>query len=654
MATHAALYHFAESNDISAQGYDGKPYEVSGSVFRSPPTEVHNGVACDGCLATPLVGIRHSCLVCPGLDFCGSCVTAGMHPPQHPLLATPKPLHPTWASALQRLIQPRSPTLLVNMDAAPGEDTLSALNHMIGLADAVVPQGENRRDAAFWEREQLRARADSRRWRGVGAPELLDLRLFTPVKSSAPVYGSVTNTAVTYRPRYDSLCLVSVADGLPIMAVQLVAAGAGLVSALLKPPLAAVPDNLFQGLVSQNNTQVAFALTNLCDAGTLNVDVSKVMLDSLWRVVSSTAARINAANVIRAGETISVFADAATNATFVLQAIVDATGAPLSVAQNADAMANEQKAAVGTYLRVTAVPQRGLPALNARFASGVRWELLDMFVRRPAPPPPPQSQFGISNNDANQPHGFFGGGFGTTTPPLTPFGFGAQGAHPGFGIPAGSSSSGPVLFGAAPTTAQPMPTSPGQAAPVRINLPPVTFPLAAAAPPGAVLAASVASLVAGSTIEPPPVRAADPRLSFDRNQAAEALLGLAVQPALSAATQPCDTGLKARAEELLSAFARNSIVQTALSELGGQFQSDTCVACMESSPPPDALLLPCGHVCLHWEEASRVEACPLCRKFITARVCISDGRFVACPSRPVRLLIHLENLLSFFVISFVF
>ena len=463
-------------------------------------------------------------------------------------------------------------------------------------------------------------------------------------------------------------------------------------------------------------TQVAFALTNLCDAGTLNVDVSKVMLDSRWRVVNSTqAARINAANVIRAGETISVFADAATNATFVLQAIVDATGAPLSVAQNAAAMANEQHAAGGTYLRVTAMPQRGLPGLNARFASGVRWELLDMFVRRPAPPPPPQSQFGISNNDANQPHGFFGGGFGTTTPPLMPFGFGAQGAHPGFGTPAGSSSSGPVLagaapttaqppmpaapgqahgffvggfgsttsdlqtgappltpfsfgapaahpgfgapgassssaagpvlFGAAPTTAQPMPAAPGQAAPVRINLPPVTFPLAAAAPPGAVLAASVASLVAGSTIEPPPVRAADPRLSFDSNQAAEALLGLAVQPALSAATQPCDAGLKARAEELLSAFARNSIVQTALSELGGQFQSDTCVACMESSPPPDALLLPCGHVCLHWEEASRVEACPLCRKFITARVCISDGRFVACPSRPVRLLLHRESAL---------
>jgi hypothetical protein len=31
-----------------------------------------------------------------------------------------------------------------------------------------------------------------------------------------------------------------------------------------------------------------------------------------------------------------------------------------------------------------------------------------------------------------------------------------------------------------------------------------------------------------------------------------------------------------------------------------------------------------------------VEACPLCRKFITARVCISDGRFVAAPARPVR------------------
>ena len=178
--------------------------------------------------------------------------------------------------------------------------------------------------------------------------------------------------------------------------------------------------------------------------------------------------------------------------------------------------------------------------------------------------------------------------------------------------------------------------SPAPAAPVRVNLPPVTFPTAAIAPPGLVLGSAVASVVAGPQAAPVLVRAANPHLVWDRSLTTEALLGLAVQPALTASAKHCTEGLVARAEELLRAYSSNTLVRAALGELTASFQSAECVACLESEPPPDALLLPCGHICMHWEEAARVETCPLCRKLISARICVSNGKYVAAPGRQVR------------------
>lgn len=51
---------------------------------------VHEKIACDGCDANPIKGLRYMCSVCGDTDFCQKCERAGVHA-QHPLLKIRKP-----------------------------------------------------------------------------------------------------------------------------------------------------------------------------------------------------------------------------------------------------------------------------------------------------------------------------------------------------------------------------------------------------------------------------------------------------------------------------------------------------------------------------------------------------------------------------------
>lgn len=51
-------------------------------------SNVHEGVACDGCQQQPITGTRFKCTVCPNYDLCEKCEAKGaaVHDPSHPLL----------------------------------------------------------------------------------------------------------------------------------------------------------------------------------------------------------------------------------------------------------------------------------------------------------------------------------------------------------------------------------------------------------------------------------------------------------------------------------------------------------------------------------------------------------------------------------------
>lgn len=36
-------------------------------------TVVHQNIWCEGCMSTPITGVRYKCAVCPDFDFCEKC-----------------------------------------------------------------------------------------------------------------------------------------------------------------------------------------------------------------------------------------------------------------------------------------------------------------------------------------------------------------------------------------------------------------------------------------------------------------------------------------------------------------------------------------------------------------------------------------------------
>jgi len=46
----------------------------------------HEGVTCDMCNASPIVGVRYKCTVCNNYDMCQTCESYQQHPPEHPLI----------------------------------------------------------------------------------------------------------------------------------------------------------------------------------------------------------------------------------------------------------------------------------------------------------------------------------------------------------------------------------------------------------------------------------------------------------------------------------------------------------------------------------------------------------------------------------------
>jgi hypothetical protein len=229
-----------------------------------------------------------------------------------------------------------------------------------------------------------------------------------------------------------------------------------------------------------------------------------------------------------------------------------------------------------------------------------------------------------------------GGLFGAVGAPAGASGFGNGGGAGGgmFWFPSAPPPPPPPppVSAAAAAAAAAMRAAVGAAAPQPAST------AAGALPAGAVLAAAVARLDPGIAVAPAATQPADAALTWDAAHAAEALLGLAVQPSLRAAPlAPCAAGLDARAAALLDALTAGSLARDAAARLTGVHVAHECVLCLESAPPPDTVFIPCGHQCVHWEEAERLEACPLCRAFISARLCVADGRFAAAPTRPARV-----------------
>jgi len=67
------------------QGAQGQEQPQAQAQQGNEPA-VHQGIICDGCQASPIVGTRFKCTVCPDFDLCETCEAKGAHQGDHPLM----------------------------------------------------------------------------------------------------------------------------------------------------------------------------------------------------------------------------------------------------------------------------------------------------------------------------------------------------------------------------------------------------------------------------------------------------------------------------------------------------------------------------------------------------------------------------------------
>jgi len=82
LAPFAASFGMPECGNQAADEAE----EAPSAGARAEEEPVHRGVTCDSCGASPIVGVRFKCTVCPNFDLCKACEAKGEHAPSHPLL----------------------------------------------------------------------------------------------------------------------------------------------------------------------------------------------------------------------------------------------------------------------------------------------------------------------------------------------------------------------------------------------------------------------------------------------------------------------------------------------------------------------------------------------------------------------------------------
>ena len=63
---------FGAAPPVAASGLFGG--QSASGLFGAPPPARHETISCDGCGATPIVGIRYRCSQCANYDLCETCI----------------------------------------------------------------------------------------------------------------------------------------------------------------------------------------------------------------------------------------------------------------------------------------------------------------------------------------------------------------------------------------------------------------------------------------------------------------------------------------------------------------------------------------------------------------------------------------------------
>ena len=127
-------------------------------------------------------------------------------------------------------------------------------------------------------------------------------------------------------------------------------------------------------------------------------------------------------------------------------------------------------------------------------------------------------------------------------------------------------------------------------------------------------AASVARISLGRHVPGHVQRPSTPSMFIPATPLISLVIGFAVESALTPAPLVSDEENTRTAKELLDAAKESRLVPLYEQSVRTGHTSDSCLICLEETPPADLILLPCKHQCLHSRCMRDVlRRCPLCR-----------------------------------------
>lgn len=178
---------------------------------------------------------------------------------------------------------------------------------------------------------------------------------------------------VCYRPKYSPMVLVSEIDGTPLASLHLLCQdyekqnddlqnrGRAIIS---KRPDTMNDNCQFQGLVNRDNQEIEFVITNLSGQGHINYNLLKTPTE-----------RLNQINVLKPNETVVVKSDKITKKSLVLKSVTKSDGTSLTLEED-ESSTKENK---GTYYHISIVPEKNKHEM-CKLYEKTKWVVPDILV----------------------------------------------------------------------------------------------------------------------------------------------------------------------------------------------------------------------------------------------------------------------------------
>ena len=425
-----------------------------------------------------------------------------------------------------------------------------------------------------------------------------------------------------------------------------------------RPDKSTADIQMFQGLIDRDGQEFQLVITNLASTGYINFNILRT--DS--KVETVDPGGVNQVNELRPGESYIIKSDQnADNASLVLNAIVsESTGKKVTVKDD-EASDTGPK---GTYFFLSVVSQQGVIELEKKFEK-TRWSTTDFIVKKSqvvlvnhVPHPNLRYRGGPMNRMARA---YQVGGFGdvdieeeadaepigTIMPQPTRFlgvrtvGFNPRNASMDFHgdipkpngivdllkVAESEEDDGIRLDVARPFAKESKLKTEKQSV------------VSDALTQEQVLNSKATQLGRGKKVV---VNSSFTGIEYNYHiTASRCLLGLSVADNLNfadLATVLTEEEIKGEANEMLKVLIEGRFIE--FLEKGKIYESKECVVCMDEMV--DCVLYTCGHKCVQYECAERLKQCPLCRKFIAAKIKTTptygddyDGVKVVTVGRPV-------------------